>query len=837
MRQPGTVCGLSLARPGLAFVVSLGLVAILTADARSDEPECSPRRYIPARGLVAYLEYEGLDAHARAWEATAAHDMLVKNSAGAMLTEVFKQWTSSSIKELTLGELDASSVIAAADALVRKGFACGFYSGDADLGAIVVLNAFGRKAFAERVEHLRNLITLVDRDAAGMLSGPVRIRGREVYQLRDDFAEQDAKNPLYIDEPPGSTPAPPDPPVVLARTSLGHGVLSIESQSPPGPAFLSAWMEGDDLILAFGNFTGQPASAKETTTPEGNHGPVATVLDTLDRKQPDVTTHPGFISAIAEGKDLKGFEPNGLFFLELTPEIGGPALLLGAGEIAAELGFQLVESSFVSAGGDTAVAQPKAAGYTATGPDLKKDNRLVRTSTDRAEEHPTPAADKAGQKAEYSKPHGRHVADLDDDDEKAARGFDGGDLTEIAKQLGLDGVKRIVGRWGFQDRALLTDVRIEAPAPRKGLTAWFEQPAFRVDRLPHLPAGLKSFVVDSFDLDGVYQKSRSLIKAIDPDSLQAITEFEKEARELIGLRIYEDLLKPIGPTWFLLEVPLAKQGNSEPKRMAPWDHVLVASAKNADQVARVVDRLVAEFNPADSLWDLFFDDEQAGKRRASRVPRLERLPKPDRGYRLVTPPDFGEKSGRNLQPVMLIEKSAVVLAWDLDQARRVLAAEPGKDGSWKPTGELAQALDGLPRDLTFLSVMDNATSPFPYLLADLPSEMQTLVNLLDEPDKENASMWSLLDAFGVPRPGGPRMRIDASKVPDPSRLRQDLLPSVLATATDDRGFRIIGREALPFLPLANELEPHFVWTAIWNGFLPHIEKDVFLTFPRFKWED
>ena len=65
--------------------------------------------------------------------------------------------------------------------------------------------------------------------------------------------------------------------------------------------------------------------------------------------------------------------------------------------------------------------------------------------------------------------------------------------------LGLDGVKRIVGRWGFQGKALLTDVRIEAPVPRKGLVAWLDQPAFDKDHLPPIPLATHAFIVDSFD--------------------------------------------------------------------------------------------------------------------------------------------------------------------------------------------------------------------------------------------------------------------------------------------------------------------------------------------------
>ena len=46
------------------------LVLFLAATLLAAEPGPSPHRFIPAKGLVAYLEYEGLDAHAAAWKAS-----------------------------------------------------------------------------------------------------------------------------------------------------------------------------------------------------------------------------------------------------------------------------------------------------------------------------------------------------------------------------------------------------------------------------------------------------------------------------------------------------------------------------------------------------------------------------------------------------------------------------------------------------------------------------------------------------------------------------------------------------------------------------------------------
>ena len=327
----------------------------------------------------------------------------------------------------------------------------------------------------------------------------------------------------------------------------------------------------------------------------------------------------------------------------------------------------------------------------------------------------------------------------------------------------------------------------------------------------------------------------NLLKLVSPDSVKEFEEFEKELREEIGLRLREDILQPIGPMWSLVEVPPVKLGDARRNRAGLRDHVLVASIKDADKVARVLDESLAD----DGTFVCGFVQTLSNNENMLKgpIPRFEPLPRPDRGYRVTSDSALLDARGEKVRPTILIGRSIVVLAWDLETARHVVAADLGKAERWKPSGELAHALDVLPRDLTFLSVMDNGASPVPDRLADLPRMIQMLVNQSSEPDLDNASIWSLLDVVGAPRPGGVRIWVDRSKLPDSDRIRQGLFPSVLAIASDDRGFRIIGREPLPFVAIAGEASYRFRWTAGWHNFLPHFEESFSLTFPRFDWDD
>jgi hypothetical protein len=732
-----SVRGRFLKSARLAITASLTLAVVLAASARSAEPERSPRRCIPARGLVAYLEYDGLDAHAAAWKATAAHDLLMKTPAGPMVLELVKQLTGLWLEEGTGGVVGVPDAMTIAEVMVRRGFACAISQDETVSHCMLVLKDIGRPENLKRLNHVRDVFNATPSVLFAEVER-VSVRGRMILRLDGDQ--------------------------------------------------VSVWCEGDDLVLVCSlelfDFAGLApnAQARNAQLPNAHEKHIGNILNCTEGKQVDAGKHPAYLSARAEGMDLKGFEPSGLWFIDTSGDLGS-FMLLGGLDLAAELAS--AQFHFL--------------------PEPSKEEKIGGAAANEA----------------------------DDADGAAPPGMN--DLASIRRDLGLDGLKRIVGRWGFQGGTLLSDIRLEAPAPRKALAACFDQPAFRSDRLPPMPAGTGMFVVGSVDLDGEYRALEQMLKAADADAVREFAGFDKELREITGLRLREDLLQPIGPTWCVYELPAGVRGGQRGERAAPWDHVLVARIKDADRAAKAIDKLAFSLDPADRFWDIFCDDAEMRKRRLARVPRFEPLPAPDRGYRLILPPQASRRAGRELQPTLLVGPSAVVIAGDLETARRARSIGSGGADRWQPSGELARALDGLPRELTFLAVADNIESPLPRCLGDLPSVVQRLVNVINEPNMEDASIWSVLDVFGLPRPGGPRIRVGRSRMPDPDRTRRVLLPSVVATAVDDRGLRIIGREALPFLGIANELKLQYRLTAEWSGFLPRFQESLTLTLPRFDW--
>ena len=85
------------ARPSNAGVEALflGLVLLLLS-AFPIGAAAEPARSIPVKGLIAYVEYDGIEGNTEAWKATAAYAMFKRHSAGAMTREIVRQVATSS---------------------------------------------------------------------------------------------------------------------------------------------------------------------------------------------------------------------------------------------------------------------------------------------------------------------------------------------------------------------------------------------------------------------------------------------------------------------------------------------------------------------------------------------------------------------------------------------------------------------------------------------------------------------------------------------------------------------------------------------------------------------
>jgi hypothetical protein len=729
------------------------LLLLLTATSLAAEPGPSPHRFIPAKGPVAYLEYEGLDGHSTAWKSSAAHGILVDSHAGAMMSEMVRQVLDRIIKENPTCKLTGADFLAIHDHLMHHGFVVSFhYEGADEFAMVAVIRGAGQNPVRDRVKQM--IVTGLDLPEGTKLGAPVRLRGRDIFV-----------DPTPVDGRP-------------AKLSN---------------CWNSWWFEGNDLIFV-GSHIFHPGSQAAPADKKNQVKDLSAfrtlVLDTVDGKEPDVTKNAAYVAAVAEGKDIKGFEASGLFWID--PGMG---------------------ASFVSAipAMPGPVAPLNLPELKPISPDDVPPLLYIPNEADGTPIPMTLPADVFAPEVDSAVTLARNVALAKEKKEEA----------DELKMLGLDGIKRIVVRWGFQGKALLTDVRIEAPAPRKGIVACLEQPTFRKDQLPPIPRGTGAFVVGSFDAAASSAKLLELLFfSPDPGLAGDIPMLERAIPQMIGLNSLEDL-RHLGPRWFALRLPSALGQPHEGTNPDLAEYALVAGIDNPEAFGKLLDGVASRVSDLADLDKQEAKGQPGSQKADPPVLALEKLKAPDRGYQLTSPARLVPWLNDDLKPTILVGKSHVAVAASLELAREALSAELPGGAAWTPKGELQKAWECLPEQLTFLSVGDPGDSPWPPLLEQLPSNLQMLVNLfmagLDD-DKAPAGS-ELLALVGIPAPGGFRFRIDPAQIPRADQVRTHLFPSVVAGTVDDRGFRLIGREAFPFACLGTDGK--IKWSSTWsskNGF-------------------
>ncbi len=781
-----------------ARIVALCCCLACPSIAPAAGPGAAAGKLVPAQGLVAYLEFDGLDAHAEAWKATAARAMLEGTPAGPMIDELARQLADGALKLLPGAKLEGADLVGFRGDLVRSGFAVGVYR-EAEGGPCLTLAipGLGRAGPRERFERLARFC--LDPSANAELPAPTRLRGRELRQI------------VAADRPRlavGLMPAP-------------IGDEAPKAAVPAGP-WLSWWFEGDDLVLV----SGPAGDAK------GHDGRVGAVLDAIERKGLDASTHPGYLAALGEGGDLPRFEPDGLFFAEPGALQGLIAVLGGAGGIAPPgplEGLELPSGRYMAddvkyfkpgpAEAIDQVPEPPAiptprpakvdpASYLPTPRPAKVDPAPAPARVDPA---PAPAR-VANVEPEPSKPAPARVDDAQPKVPKLAPAPEPAEAPKPVEPIappddpfGLAGVGRVLGRWGFEGKVLVSDVRVEASRPRRGALVALDRPTFRKDQLPPIPKRAGSFAVGTFEPLKLADRAEALADLFDLAEVKA--QVVAGLHDYFGLKLREDVLARLGTTWALCSIAPPTRPGDASGEAGSSDLALLASLADAEGFAKVLDDAAARFNA--KVREL--DGPPGGGGDDAPILALEALPASGRGYQLTSPAGLVAWLGDRLRPTIRVGRGFVALALDPETARDALAGELDPEARWRPTGELARAFEGLPETLALLCVGDPAGGSWTTTIPSLPVVAQTVAGQLGA---LQGGPEDVLGLFGVPKAGGFRVRIAPAKVPKWDDLRAHLFPSLLAASVDDRGVRVVAREAFPLAPLGDEssLDSSISWS-------------------------
>jgi prepilin-type processing-associated H-X9-DG protein len=345
-----------------------------------------------------------------------------------------------------------------------------------------------------------------------------------------------------------------------------------------------------------------------------------------------------------------------------------------------------------------------------------------------------------------------------------------------AIELGLDGVQRVDLRWGFQDRALTTVVRVLAPGPRRGLLTLLDQRPFGKDSLPPLPANITSFAVLSIDVARAYDQLAKL--ATPPTSAagggpaaRADSGFPpgKEVFAQLGATISFYAQAPERPDTETVAAMIVEQ-------IGGW--TVSAPVRDEAAVAKAIDPLIA------MVSQTLKRQLRLAQNRGLIAPvwSIDVQPTAEpRGYTLGyinSQPVVLAK----LRPTVAVSHGKLVLAGSPVAAERALAG-----GHWQPAGEFVPVVNRLPAEMIYLSLQDPriftpiALNAVPILVRQINAEAAVRERQAGQAAAE------------------PPVRLEPEMIPAADALNRLLFPSSTALVVDRQGASLIHREAFPSL--------------------------------------
>jgi hypothetical protein len=332
--------------------------------------------------------------------------------------------------------------------------------------------------------------------------------------------------------------------------------------------------------------------------------------------------------------------------------------------------------------------------------------------------------------------------------------------------LGLQGLKSVDYRWGFQEKETVSILRIHAPEPRQGVLALFDQPTFEKASLPPIPEGVTAFSVFSFSPKSLYDQVTTLAKVMNPQAGAQIDAVADQIKAKTRLRLKEDILTHLGPKMAVYVAPSPKT-TADPNK-APSINALSAILGGAeiprltmiadidDPVAfgRVLDELMIQVNQAlRSATPAPPGAEPATGKAAAKGAtahgsgiEFKLIPGPTKVYMLSLPTSMSGMVPNYIKPTIRVGPKHVVFSISPDSARLALEVKSGG----VTTTTYGATLQPAPAKLLFVNVSD-PTETLPTALAGFPGALQTKINQA----RLAAAPPSATGAAGPGMPGGP----------------------------------------------------------------------------------
>ena len=254
-------------------------------------------------------------------------------------------------------------------------------------------------------------------------------------------------------------------------------------------------------------------------------------------------------------------------------------------------------------------------------------------------------------------------------------------LRQLLQAAGVDGVKSYVYRSGYDGVATVSEARVEMNEDRQqGIGQLILQKPITLDALPPLPAQISSFGAASFDFSTWYDVVAGIIDRVTkfgpPEAKQQMDAAFAQAHEALGLDVKSDLLEPLGNVLCVY--------NDSGQGPLILGLTVAISVDDAKKLRSSIDTLL----------------DRAARQLPPKMLNIRRTEK--RGASIVTL----EIAEAVANPSFVVTDDWFVISIVPQTLETFLLRADGKLPTWKPAGELAKAIEGLPKEFTSLTISD-----------------------------------------------------------------------------------------------------------------------------------
>ncbi len=315
-------------------------------------------------------------------------------------------------------------------------------------------------------------------------------------------------------------------------------------------------------------------------------------------------------------------------------------------------------------------------------------------------------------------------------------------VDQLLTATGLNGLGPVVSRGGLKDRALVTEMQVNAPGPREGLVTILDQPKFKLADLPPLPPGATYVHASSLDLKKGYgeliEVIRNLAKLGPPVTVDTIESFISQIPIFVGVEP-DEIFAGLGPIYCTCSTHHSVS-------------MLVAlQVKDADRFKDALETVLNKVGDSTGAVSSEWSKE---------------------GGRDVVKLDLGSPAGTPIEAWVTIGKDWAFINVVKDDQKALLERLDKKGPALDLRTAFGNATNGLPAELSSLTLMDTAKA------------YTALLALADQ---------SLANFRAMP----PDFPLTAKDIPDAGPFVKPLFANVSYSVVDKTGVRSFSRSSLP----------------------------------------